>query len=204
MITVWWKGRLGNHRAHQQHSAVPLMAFAGNLGELLFRLKDNWKRVKKCEELRGSEKPHWLHGSIYAQQERMTNYTECMTLWKLHNSPWDQELRKVERVVLISKRCPSTPEFPKHILPIAQFTSVIACSSNAAVCLCHTCISISPRTAFLSHTEWQWCWLEMDISTTMLSKYISMFSQLRSTAAFPITLVYYLLPEWWYVYIEWD
>jgi len=55
-----------------------------------------------------------------AQQECLRNHTNCVDLWKLGKSAWDQELWKIQCAFCCLMRwCQSTPGSPKYILPVA-------------------------------------------------------------------------------------
>jgi len=55
-----------------------------------------WHRVWGCVKLPDHEKPHKLRVSVKAQQQCMMSYTNCIDVWKLGRSAWDQELGNIE------------------------------------------------------------------------------------------------------------
>jgi len=117
----------------------------------------------------------------------MRIYLNCVDLWKLGNSVWDQERGMID--------CISYNEM-MYIYP-GVFQIYTPCCS---IHLCYPWISICPLPASPCQTEWRWWW-ETDFPTTMTSKCICKFSQLVSAGAPPITLEYSLEPDWLYVYI---
>ena len=53
------------------------------------------------------------------------NHTNCVDLWMLCKSGWDEQLRKIELVFHIMGWCLSTQGSAKYIIPVPQSTSVI-------------------------------------------------------------------------------
>ena len=119
------------------------------------RLEDRKKRVRECDRLAWCKEPHKLRGSMKAQQECVTNETNCADLCTLYKSTSDQALGKIQcGFCCILRCCLSAPVSSKYILPIAQSISVIP-----------PCISIRPTSASPSQTEWWW-WREIDFPVT--------------------------------------
>jgi len=119
------------------------------------RLEHRKKRVRECDRLAWCKEPHKLRGSMKAQQECVTNETNCADLCTLYKSTSDQALGKIQcGFCCILRCCLSAPVSSKYILPIAQSISVIP-----------PCISIRPTSASPSQTEWWW-WREIDFPVT--------------------------------------
>jgi len=61
-----------------------------------FCLVELRNRVRGYQRIPSHDEPHILQGSMNAWQECLRNHTNCIDLWKLGKSVWDQELGKKE------------------------------------------------------------------------------------------------------------
>jgi len=109
MLMVWWHDAAERPRAHHQYSAEIC-----NCVQREFQtISDSYSR---------SVDSVWEDTKRYLA---VRNHTDCVDLWKLYNSVWNQEFGKIECVFHMMKYSLYTPKSPKYIPSIAQSISVI-------------------------------------------------------------------------------
>jgi len=105
-----------------------------------FWFEEHRKRVRGFERIPGHDEPHKLRGSMNAWQECVRNHKNCVDLWKLGKSVWDQKLGKIECGFHIM-RWLSTPGSPRYILSVAESISILHVSP-LSMYLRYPCISV--------------------------------------------------------------
>jgi len=111
---------------HPIINTLPHLAWhtKGIHGNERFLPEERRKWVRQYDGIPGHDEPHKLCGSMNAWKQCMRNHTNCVGLWKLGRSAWDQELGKIVCVFCTMRWCLSTTGSTKYILPVAESISI--------------------------------------------------------------------------------
>jgi len=100
----------------------------GIIEEVKFCLEECRQTVRGYELVASHDSLHTLCGSMHAWEDCMRNHTNCVDLWRLGMSAWDEEQRKILCEFHIMRWYISSSWSPQYILPVTEFISVFPIS----------------------------------------------------------------------------